>query len=526
MAKKRSKVVPPPRIPEPGGYLHVRVTRDGISVIKAEAVEHAPRQQLKAPVLTRETVPKFEGNVSELVLAAILDNGTVTESFGWSAEPQWFVDGDVEQRIVSSLLRVTDWEARWWIPWPEPVRYLQFYRSDLVRSPQRGPAFTQTSLAVFDLKPGTPERHRPSFPVPDPRPPVPLPLPGLPPRAASRAAAAPRARKAKSAKAKKKKSRTGDGGFIKKSETLVNKGAPSQKFNVVILGDGFKTTAELRKFKKYADLVKKAVTTTKPFKSLASRINVHKVTVVSTESGISNCPDCGTTRNTFFKTAGCFHQTPKAPTFIGPPSTDKIWEAVETIVPQQFAHLVVTIVNCHKYGGSTPPELGLVFLPLSNTKQNFVYTSLHESGHAIAKLNEEYNPCNERDEARPNPNEATQAEVDAGTVKWKNLALPRELDAAGNLKVVHRFNDPVKPRCQPSLPAFTAAQLKGLGAFWGCHSGDSTAPPVNPPPMERCDPRGKAFYRPMANCRMRDVDSPFCRVCSQEITKVIEGHST
>ena len=525
---KPAKPVKPGRTPkpaEPGMYLFVRITPDAVRVIRAERIADAPRPQLRPPFSDSE-VPQFDNEVRELVLAAIHEDGTVTESFGWSADPEWFAEGDRERPLSSSQLWTAEWEARWRIPMPASVRYLQFYRSNLAWSAGRAATRGQTSLGVFDLKPGTPDRRRArSWPVPDPRPPVPVPLPSALPSAGPRSAAAPRARRAK-AKATKKKRASEDGGFIKKSVAMVAHGDPSTKFNVVILGDGF-TSADLPVFNAHATALKRALTTTRPFNTLKRRINVYKVSVVSSESGITSCPTCGsgTTKNTFFKTTGCFNNVPSA-TFVGVSSTVKIFEAVETVVPQQFAHLVVTIVNCQKGAGSTPPELGLCFVPLpapGHSTLDFTRAALHEAGHGIAKLVEEYNPCNERKANRLYPNEATQAEVDAGAVKWKHLAKPSELDSSGNFKVIVRHGHAMKPACQPAL---RATQLKSLGAFWGCHNGNPPATLSALPAQDRCDPRGKHFYRPMADCRMRTPNAQFCRVCSALIKEQIMLYST
>jgi hypothetical protein len=197
---------------------------------------------------------------------------------------------------------------------------------------------------------------------------------------------------------------------------------------------------------------------------------------------------------------------------------------VGTIVPQHHAHCVVVIVNCVRYGGSSPPELGMAFLTMPDGPQHeklFKELAAHECGHVIASLNEEYNPCNKRDPTRIYPNEATQAEVDAGTVWWKSLAHDSELDAHGRFVATHRFDDAVTEDCQPRL--HPASHESMLGAFWGCHNGD---PPAETPSGKLCDPRGKHFYRAMAQCRMRNVEEEFCRACSELLTQAITDVST
>ena len=526
MAKKPPTVTPPPKPREPGLYLYLRISRGVVQALKVTRIDNAPRWNLRAPLLTRETAARFERSASELVLAAVREDGTVADSFGWTADPEAIADvKSQELKIAAALLKMTDWEARWRIPMQRDVRYLQFYRTDFTRSPTGLTSFKQISLAVFDLKPGGTGRT-PAMPVPTSEPPVPVQLPEET-RPESRSAAAPLRKKKRAAahmrrRASASAATAANGGFVKTSVTLLNNGDPSTKFNIVIVGDGF-TNAKLSVFNAHALLVKKAFTTREPFKSLKSRINVYKVSVVSSESGVANCPTCSGAppKNTYFQTTGCWNGTTSG-TFIGTASHAKIFEAVETIIPQYQAHLVVTIVNCPGYGGSAPPELGLVFLTITDPPayktSHFMDLATHEAGHVIADLNEESNTCNEKDPLRPYPNEATQVEVDDKTVKWRNLALPSELDAGGQFKVIHRQGDPMDSDCQPNL---SAAQLKRLGAFWGCHNGKPPGPPV-----DRCDPRGKEFYRPMADCRMRNIDADFCRVCSSLIAERITDVST
>jgi hypothetical protein len=527
MAKKPSKnpsKVTAPKLGERGIYLFVSITPDSIRLLKAKRVENAPRYLLRAPLLTTRTVSQFERNASELVLAAIDDDGTVTESFGWTADPEPFIDGHFEQRIAKALLRMKFWEARWRIPVADSTRYLQFYRTDFTRGPDGQPSLSQRSLGVLDLKPGGPPGRLPRLPVPSPQPRIPVPLPNLPPRRKSQTSS--RAGRLRRLVARRKRGAAAASGFIKHSEALVNHGDPSTKFNIVILGDGF-TLSKLPVFRAYANRVKKALTTTEPFKSLVNRINVYKVSVVSAENGVSNCPTCGTAqKNTYFSTTGCFNGTPSG-TYVGTASHERIYDAVETIIPQEYAHLVVTIVNCRQYGGSAPPELGMVFVTLPDlyatppqTNQQFMDVTLHEAGHVIANLCEEYNTCNERDPLRPYPNETTQEEVDAGTVSWSRLARPGEIGADGKFTVIHRQGDRVVAdgSCQPALPA---AQLGSLGAFWGCHNGSPPRADGDTTPLNACDVRGKPFYRPMAECRMRYTDAEFCRVCSHLIRERI-----
>ena len=74
----------------------------------------------------------------------------------------------------------------------------------------------------------------------------------------------------------------------------------------------------------------------------------------------------------------------------------------------------------------------------------------------------------------------------------------------------------------PETPVFDARpSLNGmLGLYWGCQDIEPSLPGT-------CDgfqdARGRNFYRPMAACKMRQVTSPFCRVCSFLIVERIKA---
>lgn len=531
----------------PGVYLFVNVTRERVTIRHIVRIERAPRGLLRPPVVV-ERNDELKSDTSELVACLYDEDRKIIEAFGWPAETEVFSDRDrgTPETFGGTTMRLAEWNARWRIPVAPSARYLQFYRTDFVRRPVADTkAFTRTSLGVYDLKPFGPPGPMPPLPVPDPGPsPIPAPFPNArpvgdggppPPPPANDATGAERLAPpppnpppgspdrfplpppgpplgvATRAPRPPAWAILLPGGYIKSWTTLVNNGPPSEKFNVVILGDGF-TEADQDIFDHYADLVAQTLTTTLPFSTVAGRINVHKVNVVSTDSGITNCPTCGgAVKDTYFSTTGCWSGA-TYPGFIGTSWDWRIHEAAGAVIPQEYAHLIVTIVNCRIYGGSAPPELGMAFLTLpdnAHTDTSFVQLAAHECAHVIALLGEEYNPCNPPS-TYTYRNQTTGAEVDAGTVWWQALAQPGELDGSGHLVVIHRVADPVTSSCQPVV-----AHPDWLGAFWGCHYGTAGSTGAI------CDSRGKDFYRSMARCRMRRITWEFCRVCSYLITQRI-----
>jgi hypothetical protein len=86
---------------------------------------------------------------------------------------------------------------------------------------------------------------------------------------------------------------------------VVENGKPSDKVDVLVLGDGY-TSAEMGKFRKDVDEFAATLLSTEPFKSRKSDFNIWRIDVVSPESGI-DIPDkdiwknnpLGTHYNTF-----------------------------------------------------------------------------------------------------------------------------------------------------------------------------------------------------------------------------------
>jgi len=515
----RTSTTRPSTPAENGVYLFVKVARHAVTVRQITPIERAPRTRLREPLLTRERAGALPRSASELVLIVIERDGTIVESFGWPAEAEVFVDrvdpktGD----FIGGPIRTSEWDARLRIPVRESARYLFFYRTDLVVDRERRRAISYVGLGLIDLMPSL-GGDLPPLPVPWPYPPLPAPLPPW---------HFPRPFRWELKWLDRFRPVLAPSGYVKDARTIIDTGDPADRFDIVILGDGF-TEAELGTFDYYADLLAEGLTSTAPFSAFSNRISVHAVRVVSTDSGISSCPaaDEGTIRRTYFKTTGFWNGEP-SPSFIGTSWTTRIFDAVDTIIPQVYADLVITIVNCRVHGGgSAPPELGLVFLTLSNDDETFVNVAAHEAAHVVAGVCEEYNSCTAKDPLRSYPNEATKSEVDADAVWWKTLADPTELDGAGAFKVVHDYGDGDAPHeylgrmyeCQPDLPP---DEYEMLGAFWGGQNGDG--PNTAAGTARYCHNCGTNFYRPMAECKMRRLRYEFCRVCSTLISAAIRA---
>jgi hypothetical protein len=163
----------------------------------------------------------------------------------------------------------------------------------------------------------------------------------------------------------------------------------------------------------------------------------------------------------------------------------------------------------------------MVFTTLRNADADFVNFTAHECCHAIARTAEEYLDGDPATPGKTYPNQASEQERLAHAVWWTDLALARELDAAGDFRAVDLFGDPdvdFTPTHKPVFRKRTA--LNGmLGLYWGCQDIDPLPGPYDP----YTDPRGRHFYRGMATCKMRRSKDPFCRVCSELIRRRIQA---
>ena len=263
-----------------------------------------------------------------------------------------------------------------------------------------------------------------------------------------------------------------------------------------------------------------------PFSKIWDLVNVWSVRAASTDSGITltQCGYAGSAcagfcaqdvpRRTIYRTAACYHKP--YPGYVGTDLPQLIKDAGERAVPRALLHLVIVIANHDCYGGRAVPEQGMLFVTL-NPAAPLDWTRIvaHECGHTIGKLAEERVVCKQRINEPCQPNQATRSDVDAGTVWWKQLARAAEVDGAGAFRATHHFGQPLTAAGQPASVGPNNAYYGMLGAFWGCQNtlcADDQLGCVQPQ-----DPRGKDFYRPMAECRMRGLDMEFCAVCDYVI---------
>jgi IgA Peptidase M64/von Willebrand factor type A domain len=269
-------------------------------------------------------------------------------------------------------------------------------------------------------------------------------------------------------------------GYVVGTTKVVDHGADSARWNLVIIGDGYQAS-ELASYHTHVQNFITDLRATPPFDELFCGINVHRVDVVSTDSGADD-PACagGTavTAATYFDATFC---TP----FAGSPldrllsvDTELALSVAGAQVP--LRHQVLCIVNSTKYGGSG----GTVATCSVNAQASEI--AIHEIGHSAFKLADEYGGNGAGTPAGEPLEPNVTRDTNRTTNKW------RALIAA---------TTPMPSQCDATCTSSTCV------------------PPPSPPPAGAVGTYEGAIYsdcntyRPLPSCYMRDY-SPFCPVCA------------
>lgn len=295
---------------------------------------------------------------------------------------------------------------------------------------------------------------------------------------------------------------TADGTIVGTTK-VVDHGANTDKWNLVVLGDGFRA-ADQAAYTAAVDALANRLKATAPFDGVWDRINVHRVDVHSTEAGADDPATCadgsgpagGTavSAKTYFDSTFCGGNPPVRRLLVADQAL-----AVTTAnaqVPQWDALLMV--VNTTTYGGSGGT------LATYSLAANAIEIALHEMGHAAFGLADEYeylSGCSSGEaghdtDTDPEPSEPNVTkETDRTKVKW------RAQINAGTAVPTTRNADCTK--CDPQASPVAAGTV---GLFEGARYFHCGA------------------FRPAYDCRMRTLGQEYCPVCQQIIRGRIRAH--
>lgn len=254
--------------------------------------------------------------------------------------------------------------------------------------------------------------------------------------------------------------------------TVLRSGPPKKRMDYVFVGDGY-SAAEQDKWHADAKKVIDGFMADPLFAANRARMNIHRVDVVSNESGADE-PDRGIYRDTALGgNFNCFNIDRLLCV-----DEAKVYEAVGSVLKPDQRDTIVVIANSTRYGGS-----GGAMATLSMHAQS-TEVALHEIGHTAFSLADEYEygTCDLSYE----PSEPNVSLTGTRAVKWSSL-----IDAA----------TPV-PTSLGSFPAGTVGVFQGAQY---CAAGK---------------------YRPTENSRMRTLGHPWYAVNERLVDAVFEKYQS
>jgi hypothetical protein len=277
-------------------------------------------------------------------------------------------------------------------------------------------------------------------------------------------------------------------GHVVGTTKVVDHGPDNARWNLVIVGDGYRAS-ELANYHTHVQNFITELHNTPPYVELFCAINVHRVDVVSTDSGADD-PGCAggpaVTANTYFDATFC---TP----FAGSPldrllSVDSALALSVATAQVPLRHQVLCIVNSTKYGGSG----GAVATCSVHTQASEI--AIHEIGHSAFGLADEYGGNGTGTPAGEPSQPNVTRDTNRATNKWRALIATAT---------------PMPSQCDATCAASTCV------------------PPGAPPPAGAVGTYEGAIYsncntyRPLPSCYMRDY-GPFCPVCAGIIRATLQ----
>jgi hypothetical protein len=188
------------------------------------------------------------------------------------------------------------------------------------------------------------------------------------------------------------------------STLALSSGGPSEnRVDLVFVGDGY-TASELGSFQNHVDSQSAAFFQMEPFKRYESYFNVHRVDVISNDSGVDNDPTQGITRDTALDMAFWCSNIERL-------LCVNVGKAYSFANQAPDVDYVVAVANSSKYGGAGYPTNNLGTVAGGNSSASQVL--IHELGHAMGNLADEYTYGGPQVYSGPEPNAPNSSKQDA-----------------------------------------------------------------------------------------------------------------
>jgi hypothetical protein len=305
--------------------------------------------------------------------------------------------------------------------------------------------------------------------------------------------------------------------------TLLENGSPSEKVDIVILGDGY-SRKDLVKYRDDLKRYMNSLFSVEPFKRRTGDFNVWAVEVESDQSGI-DVPDKDLWRN---NALGASYNTFGSARYVLTESNTAVRDAAASS-PYDF---VCILVNDTRYGGGGIYNLYSTTYTAEATKSQewqMDYVFVHEFGHSFGGLGDEYYTSSTayNDFYSPGiepwePN--VTALVDPKRLKWAPLVTsgvpiptPWEKVAYDSVESLRGKLDRLAPdyyeKREPYFKALRQIlESSKMGGKIGAFEGSGYA--------------SKGLYRPSIDCRMFSLSLVgFDPVCAAAIERMIDFYS-
>lgn len=246
---------------------------------------------------------------------------------------------------------------------------------------------------------------------------------------------------------------------------LRESGPRENRISLVILGDGY-TEAEMLKYSTDVDLLVQGLFRQEPYASYADLFSVFRVDVISNESGASH-PEREIKRDTAL---GSYYNCGNMQRLVCV-NNDLVAQVLGRSVPPELRDLVVVLVNDTEYGGSGGRY------PVASTHPEVVELMLHEMGHSLGLLADEYSTgtCN-------------------GDIEPAQVNSTRDISSIAAIKWSHWLDEATE------LPTPT----RTLGVP-GAYEGSSFCP--------------TGMYRPTFDSKMRSLGRPFDSINTEQLIR-------
>lgn len=279
---------------------------------------------------------------------------------------------------------------------------------------------------------------------------------------------------------------TADGTIVGTAK-IVDSGLDTQRWNLVILSDGYRTS-ELALFAADAQAFVAKLFSSRPFDELQGVVNIYRVDVGSTDSGADDpvaCGGTGATARTYFDASFCKGGLRRALSVNAETVAN-----VANVANVPRWHMAVVLVNSPILGGSGGS------VAVASRAAGSADIAIHEMGHTAFALADEYeyyvNCGIDTDRDRHPAGELMKANVtlerNRAFIKWGAL-----IDPATPVPTM------ANPNCTQCDPRPSPVAPGTIGAFEGGHYYHCGA------------------FRSEFDCRMRNFAIEFCEVCQQVI---------